>query len=69
MVINYRSPRGAGLGYSAGNTGLSRLALENDQKEYQLSKQLKIGQRALIQIKKSSNFRICNKPTWVLLLS
>ena len=54
LFANNRSPATMGYSVSDGGVALSRLRLETDQKEYQLSKQLKVGQRVVIQIKKSS---------------
>ena len=38
----------------AGKTGLERLREEADKREEELARQLKLGQRVLVQVKKSS---------------
>ena len=40
-----------------GKTGLERLREEADKREEELAKQLKLGQRVLVQVKKSSKRR------------
>lgn len=42
----------------AGKTGIDRLKHETEKREEELAKQVKIGQRVLVQIKKSSTTNV-----------
>ena len=54
-VFIRRGKEPAYLSSLTGKTPLEQIKAETDMKERELSKQIKIGQRVLVQIKKSSN--------------
>ena len=56
-LFTFRSPgkqQNEFANITSGEMRLAALRLETDTREYQLSQQIKLGQRILIQVKKSS---------------